>query len=138
MVDADPFLGLANWHTNHTGEPMTLLLILISVLLGAAGQVLLKMGALRVGPASEVGLLLWRIVTSPHILAGFALYGVASVLWIVVLSRAPLSLAYPLLSLGYVIVLLASAYLFGETIPAVRVAGVAAIILGLVLVSSSA
>ncbi len=116
---------------------MTLLLILISVLLGAAGQVLLKMGALRVG-ASEVGLLLWRIVTSPHILAGFALYGAASVLWIVVLSRAPLSLAYPLLSLGYVIVLMASAYLFGETIPAVRVAGVAAIILGLVLVSSSA
>ncbi len=117
---------------------MTLLLILVSVLLGAVGQVLLKMGALRVGPVSDLGALLWRIVTSPHILAGFALYGVASVLWIVVLSRAPLSLAYPLLSLGYVAVLLASAYVFGEAIPALRVAGIAAIILGLVLVSSSA
>lgn len=117
---------------------MTLVLILISVVLGAAGQVLLKMGALRLAGVGEVGLLLWRILTSPHILAGFALYGVASVLWIVVLSRAPLSLAYPLLSLGYVLVLLASAYVFGETIPATRVAGIAAIILGLVLVSSSA
>ncbi len=117
---------------------MTVLLILISVLLGAGGQVLLKMGALRVAEVTEVGPLLGRIVTSPHILAGFGLYGVASVLWIVVLSRAPLSLAYPMLSLGYVVVLLASAYVFGEAIPAVRVAGIAAIILGLVLVSSSA
>lgn len=117
---------------------MTLMLILTSVLLGAGGQVLLKMGALRVGPTADVGLLLWRIVTSPPILAGFGLYAVASVLWIAVLSRAPLSLAYPMLSLGYVIVLLASAYVFGETIPAVRVAGIAAIVLGLVLVSSSA
>ncbi|MFN3285656.1 MAG: 4-amino-4-deoxy-L-arabinose transferase [bacterium] len=131
-------MGLAALHTEKRGKSMTLLLILISVLLGAAGQVLLKMGALRVGAPPDVGLLLWRIVTSPHIVAGFALYGVASVLWIVVLSRAPLSLAYPVLSLGYVIVLLASAYLFGETIPAVRVAGVAAIVVGLVLVSSSA
>jgi undecaprenyl phosphate-alpha-L-ara4N flippase subunit ArnE len=96
------------------------------------------MGALRVGGVADVGLLLWRILTNPHILAGFALYGVASVLWIVVLSRAPLSLAYPLLSLGYVLVLLASAYVFGETIPAVRVAGIAAILVGLLLVSSSA
>jgi len=117
---------------------MTLLLIFASVVLGAVGQVLLKMGALRVGAVADVGLLLWRIVTNPYILAGFALYGVASVLWIVVLSRAPLSLAYPLLSLGYVLVLLASAYVFGETIPAVRVAGIAAILVGLVLVSSSA
>ncbi len=117
---------------------MTLLLIFTSVVLGAVGQVLLKMGALRVGGVADVGLLLWRIVTNPYILAGFALYGVASVLWIVVLSRAPLSLAYPLLSLGYVLVLLASAYVFGETIPAVRVAGIAAILVGLVLVSSSA
>jgi undecaprenyl phosphate-alpha-L-ara4N flippase subunit ArnE len=117
---------------------MTLLLIFTSVVLGAVGQVLLKMGALRVGGVADVGLLLWRILTNPHILAGFALYGVASVLWIVVLSRAPLSLAYPLLSLGYVLVLLASAYVFGETIPAVRVAGIAAILVGLLLVSSSA
>jgi len=117
---------------------MTLVLILISVVLGAAGQVLLKMGALRVCGVTDVGLLLWRIVTNPHILVGFGLYGVASILWIVVLSRAPLSLAYPLLSLGYVIVLLASAYVFGEAIPVVRVAGIAAILVGLVLVSSSA
>jgi undecaprenyl phosphate-alpha-L-ara4N flippase subunit ArnE len=117
---------------------MTLLLIFTSVVLGAVGQVLLKMGALRVGGVADVGLLLWRILTNPHILAGFALYGVASVLWIVVLSRAPLSLAYPLLSLGYVLVLLASAYVFGETIPAVRVAGIAAILVGILLVSSSA
>ncbi len=117
---------------------MILVLIFISVLLGATGQVLLKMGALRLGGVADLGLLLWRILTNPHILAGFALYGVASVLWIVVLSRAPLSLAYPLLSLGYVLVLLASAYVFGETIPAVRVAGIAAILVGLVLVGSSA
>ncbi len=117
---------------------MILILILTSVVLGAGGQILLKLGASRIGPTTEVGLLLWRIVTSPPILAGFALYGVAGLLWISVLSRAPLSLAYPMLSLGYVIVLLASAYLFGETIPAARVAGIAAIVLGLVLVSSSA
>jgi multidrug transporter EmrE-like cation transporter len=117
---------------------MTVLLILVSVLLGAAGQVLLKMGAVKLGPSADLLSLLGRIVTNPHILGGFALYGVASVLWIAVLSRAPLSLAYPMLSLGYVIVLLASAYVFGETIPTVRVAGIAAIVVGLVLVSSSA
>ncbi|MDR5683107.1 MAG: hypothetical protein QN163_03655 [Armatimonadota bacterium] len=114
------------------------LLILLSVVLGAVGQILLKAGAVRLGAIPDVGMLLWRIATSPHILGGFLLYGVASVLWIVVLSRAPLSLAYPMLSLGYVIVLLASAFLFQEIIPAVRIAGIAAIVFGLILVSSSA
>jgi undecaprenyl phosphate-alpha-L-ara4N flippase subunit ArnE len=114
------------------------LLILIPVVLGALGQIMLKAGADRIGPIPDVGTLLWRIVTSPHILTGFLLYGVASVLWIVVLSRAPLSLAYPMLALGYVIVLLASAFVFREIIPPVRVAGILAIIIGLILVSSTA
>jgi multidrug transporter EmrE-like cation transporter len=115
-----------------------LLLILIAVVLGATGQILLKAGAVRLGEFPDIGTLLWRIVTSPHILGGFLLYGVASILWIVVLSRAPLSLAYPMLSLGYVIVLLASAFLFHEIIPVIRILGIAAIVVGLILVSSTA
>jgi multidrug transporter EmrE-like cation transporter len=114
------------------------LLILVAVLLGATAQILLKAGAIRLGAIPDVGTLLWRIATSPHILGGFLLYGVAGILWIVVLSRAPLSLAYPMLSLGYVVVLLASAFLFGEVIPALRLLGIAVIIVGLILLSSTA
>ena len=65
-----------------------------------------------------------------HILAGVACYALSLVIWIMGLSRIEVSVAYPLLSLGYVINAAAAWYLFGESLSLMRIAGIGFIIVG--------
>src|SRR5256885_17229995 len=98
---------------------MTLLsfaLILFGVLLNAAAQLLLKAGT----NAMPLGL---RLAIEPHILAGLACYVVSVVVWIVALSRVPVSVAYPMLSIGYAVNAIAAWYLPGEAGAPMRPAG---------------
>jgi multidrug transporter EmrE-like cation transporter len=78
-----------------------------------------------------------RVATSPPILAGLACYGVSVVVWILALSRVPVSVAYPLLSIGYIVNAVAAWYLFGESITAQKLVGIAFIIAGVWLVARS-
>ena len=71
--------------------------ILTGVLLNAGAQLLLKAGT----NAEPLGL---RLAIEPHILAGLACYVVSVVVWVVALSKVPVSMAYPMLSIGYVVV----------------------------------
>ena len=57
--------------------------------------------------------------------------------WIVALSRVDVSLAYPMLSIGYIVTALAAAHWFGEDLNPMRIAGIVVIILGVVLISRS-
>ena len=114
-------------------------LILTGVMLNAAAQLLLKAGTNAVGHFEfsmanlvPVG---WRLATEPHILGGMACYVVSLVVWIMGLSRVPVSIAYPMLSLGYVVNALAAWHLFGESFSAQKVAGIATIIVGVWLVA---
>src|SRR3954466_561084 len=72
---------------------------------------------------------------TPRLLAGCACYAVSLVVWIMGLSRIEVSIAYPLLSLGYVINAAAAWYLFGESLTVMRVAGIGLIIAGVFLVA---
>ena len=120
---------------------LTFALIATGVLLNAAAQLLLKAGTNAVGhfefSAANVVPVGWRLATEPHIAAGMACYGVSLVVWILGLSRVPVSVAYPLLSLGYVVNALAAWWLFGESITAQKIAGIGFILVGVWLVARS-
>jgi multidrug transporter EmrE-like cation transporter len=118
---------------------VTFALILTGVMLNAAAQLLLKAGTNAVGQFAFTGANLipvgWRLATEPHIAGGLACYVVSVVVWIMGLSRVPVSVAYPMLSMGYVVNALAAWWLFGESFSAQKVAGIATIIIGVWLVA---
>ena len=120
---------------------LTFALIATGVLLNAAAQLLLKAGTNAVGhfefSAANVVPVGWRLATEPHIAAGMACYAVSLVVWILGLSRVPVSVAYPMLSLGYVVNALAAWWLFGESITAQKIAGIGFILIGVWLVARS-
>ena len=116
-------------------------LLLAGVLLNAAAQLLLKAGTNAVGPfefstvnAVPVGM---KLALEPHILGGIACYVVSVVVWILALSRVEVSVAYPMLSIGYVVNAVAAYYLFGEAVSAARLVGIGVIILGVFIVARS-
>jgi multidrug transporter EmrE-like cation transporter len=117
-------------------RPLTLVLILGSVSLNAVGQLFFKQG--MSGGRVDVGSLLsLRAFLSPFILAGLICYGLSLVLWLIILSDVPLSLAYPMVSLGYVLVVVASMVLLGESVSATRWLAVLLICAGVVLLARS-
>jgi len=116
-------------------------LVLAGVLLNAVAQLLLKAGTNAVGHfefsaanALPVGL---RLALEPHIVGGIACYVVSVVVWIMALSRVEVSIAYPMLSIGYLVNAVAAWYLFGESVTAVRMAGIGFIVVGVFLVARS-
>jgi multidrug transporter EmrE-like cation transporter len=115
-------------------------LILAGVLLNAAAQLLLKAGANRAGPldlTAQSLAVLPSLALSPPIVAGVACYAVSVVVWILALTRVEVSLAYPMLSIGYVINAVAAWLLFGEALTPMRMAGIAAIGIGVCLLAGS-
>jgi multidrug transporter EmrE-like cation transporter len=78
-----------------------------------------------------------RLALEPHILGGIACYVVSLVLWILALSRVEVSVAYPMLSIGYVVNAVAAYYLFGEAVTATRLVGIGVIVLGVYIVARS-
>ena len=110
-----------------------ILLIILNVILLTSGQVLWKIGLAREGGLSLDNMI--RVALSPFILAGLALYVVATVIWFIVLSRAELSYAYPLQSMAYIIGVIAAWLIFKEVVPLTRWIGVLVIIAGVILVS---
>lgn len=116
-------------------------LILFSVLINVAAQLLLKAGMNRIGHfefvwanAVPVGL---KAAASPFVLLGIAAYFASMLVWLLVLSRVEVGYAYPMISFGYIVNVAAGCYLFQETLSATRVAGILVIILGVYLVSRS-
>jgi multidrug transporter EmrE-like cation transporter len=104
--------------------------ILAGVLLNAAAQLLLKAGT----NAMPLGL---RLAVEPHILGGLVCYAVSVVVWVVALSRVPVSIAYPMLSIGYVVNAIAAWALLGEAVTPMRIAGIAIIVAGVFIVARS-
>jgi drug/metabolite transporter (DMT)-like permease len=124
------------------GPPaMLIALILVSVALAAVAQLTLKTGMNHVNtelaPAafSLNGRSLRVLVAQPLVWGGLALFGVSAIVWLVVLSRASLSFAYPFAALTYVSILVFDHFVLDEQVPALRWAGVACIAVGIFLVS---
>ncbi|MBL8510624.1 MAG: EamA family transporter [Betaproteobacteria bacterium] len=120
---------------------ITFSLVLFGVLLNAAAQLLLKAGTTRIGHFSfsldNIVPIGWQLATQPFILGGLSCYAVSVVVWVMALSRTPVSIAYPMLSIGYIVNALAAWWLFGESLPAQKVAGIAVIVIGVWLVAKS-
>ena len=116
-------------------------LILTGVLLNAAAQLLLKAGTNAIGHFEfhlenilPVGM---KIAFQPYILGGLSCYVVSVVVWILALSRVQVSMAYPMLSIGYVVNAIIAYYWFGEAVTPLRLFGIGIIILGVFIVSRS-
>lgn len=116
-------------------------LILTGVLLNACAQLLLKAGTNAIGHIEFSGTGIWnvapKLMLEPHILGGLVCYAISVVVWIGALSRTEVSIAYPMLSIGYIVNALAAWYLFSEALTPTRIAGIAVIIVGVVLLTRS-
>jgi multidrug transporter EmrE-like cation transporter len=121
--------------------PLTILLLLICVALNTVAQLLLKAGVQTIGVidfgVSRLWRTLWTLVFEWHIFVGLLCYVTSVVVWLAVLSRTEVSVAYPLSSLGYVATAIAAWYLFAEPLTAARIAGIFVIIVGVYLVARS-
>ncbi len=98
----------------------------------AAGQMLFKKAGLELR-GNSLGAGVMRVLAEPALYAALALYGFATLLWIWILSRVPLSRAYPYVALGVVLVPFASTLLFGERVRPGFWFGVALIVAGIVI-----
>ena len=107
----------------------TLLLILAAVVFSAMGQLFLKSGAQRLAGADRADFLL-AAGRDVRVLSGIAAWAASTVCWLYVLRVAPLSRAYLLSSLTYVLVPLAGVYVLGEQIRRMHAVGMVLIILG--------
>lgn len=120
----------------------TLLLILANVAMTSLAQIVLKAGmsAPDVVRALAGGLRLPALVTvflHPWVIIGLALYTGAAVVWLLVLAKVDVSLAYPFVGLGFVVTMVLAWAFMGETVSATRVAGTLLIVAGVVVLARS-
>jgi len=122
-------------------SPVSIGLILVAVLLGAAAQLLLKAGTNAVGHFAfhwdnllPIGV---RLATQPAILAGTGCYALSLAFWIMALSRVPVSVAYPMVAIGYLINAIGAWLWLGESLGAQKLIGIGFIIIGVWLVARS-
>ena len=122
-------------------SPIAFALILTGVLLNASAQLLLKAGTNAVGHfefhLSNVIPIGMKIAFQPFILGGMACYAISLIVWIMGLSRVPVSIAYPMLSIGYVVNAVVAYYWLGEPLAMQKMLGIGFIIIGVVLVAKS-
>jgi len=118
-----------------------LALLMTGVLLNAGAQLLLKAGTNQLGVLTlsrdTWADTLMRMATQGHFILGGACYVLSLFVWILGLSRVPVSVAYPLLSVGYIVNAIAAHYLFGEDVTTTRWLGIGFIVIGVWLVAKS-
>jgi drug/metabolite transporter (DMT)-like permease len=114
-------------------------LIFTGVMLNAVAQILMKSGTNTIGHFEfsvanilPIGL---KLATEWHILVALCCYALSVVIWILALSRVPVSIAFPMLSMAYVVNALAAYYLLGEPFSSTKLVGMGVIILGVIIIS---
>ena len=117
----------------------TFALVLTGVLLNAAAQLTLKAsvrgtGAIELSAAAALPTAL-RLSAEPWLWLGLGCYLVSVVVWILALSRVDVSIAYPMLSLGYIVNAIAAWAWLGEDMSPMKVAGIGIIILGVLVLA---
>ena len=108
----------------------TMVLILVAVLFSVAGQLALKSGAQRVSGVGSLEFLL-AAFRDAHVLSGLVAWTASTICWLYVLRVAPLSRAYGLTSLTYVLIWTTSVFVFGEPVRRLHVVGTVLIVVGL-------
>jgi multidrug transporter EmrE-like cation transporter len=114
-------------------------IIFIAVFLSAVGQIFLKIAANTIGPISLKSNIceLLDLSMNIHLLLGLMSYFFSTIIWIIALSRVSLSVAYPMVSLGYIFVALAAWFLFNEPLSSIKLLALGIIIFGIILLAYS-
>lgn len=117
-------------------------MIIISILLSSAAQLLLKYGASS--PSIQKAIyshsilnLFYAMISTPQIILGLVCFGVSLILWIVILSRTDVSYAYPFVALGICLTILAGWFFFNESLSMLRIIGVVIVVAGVITVANS-
>lgn len=111
-------------------------LVLFSVAAASGGQLMLKHG-MQLATARSHALsrpLAITAITTPWVPLGLAVFAVSATTWLAVLSRVPLSLAYPFNALGYLVILTASVVILHEPANAMTWTGTVLVVTGLIIV----
>lgn len=112
--------------------------LVIAIGLGAFGQIALKYGMSKVSlGGASLGLVgqVIRSIFTPYVFLGFVFYAISSCFWLVVISRWNLSYAYPMIAIGYVVVVLLSRLFFRESVTPLQWLGIVMMCGGLVMVT---
>lgn len=121
----------------------TFALALISILMSASAQISLKSGmsdaaiqqALSTGE-SKFGIA-WLMASSGYVIFGLLLYGAGAIIWLLVLAKVDVTLAYPFVGLGFILTMLFGIFLLGEHVSLSRALGTLLIVSGVVLMAKS-
>jgi multidrug transporter EmrE-like cation transporter len=123
-------------------HPTTLGLAVVSVSLSAMAQIALRKTMLIAGPfpsgAASALRFAFSLVLNPWFLAGMACFALSIGIWMIVLGKTEVSLAYPLTSIGYVMTAIVGYFFLCESVNLARIAGIAFICLGILVISRSA
>jgi multidrug transporter EmrE-like cation transporter len=120
------------------------LLIFTSVAMSACAQLLLKIGATRASAVSEqvanasTAGNLTQMLLSPFVWMGLLLYGIGTLVWLFVLAKVPLSVAYPFVGAGFILTALLGVFVLQETMTPTRGLGILLIVAGCTLVARTA
>jgi len=123
-----------------TMKTTTILLILFSVGLSAGAQLLLKYGMSsapiqRILAVGNPGELIRTVACNGYVIAGLLLYGFGALVWLLVLSRIDVSLAYPFVGLGIVITMILAPLFLGEILTMPRILGGGLVVAGICILS---
>jgi len=120
---------------------VVLALISLDVVLNVAGQLSLKYGMSQIGnfslSLSTLPPVFLKAATNLNVLLGLVCYGLGFLVWLIVLAKAEVSYAYPLISLGYVFTAILARFMFGEAVSFTRMAGILVTCLGVFLIARS-
>ncbi len=108
--------------------------IILSVSINSVAQIMWKKGA---NLSSNNIKSIIRMMMNKKVIIGLLLYALSAMIWIVVLSNAEVSYAYPLISLGYVTTTILSWLILKERISKKRIIGITIIIIGVIIVGAS-
>lgn len=113
--------------------------ILISISFNVLGQLSMKYAMIKYGEVnlqlSKILTIVFSIFTRPFVILGLLLYFVSAFFWITALSKVELSYAYPMLSIGYVLIFFLSWLLFAEQATLIKFIGTVVVGLGLFLIA---
>jgi multidrug transporter EmrE-like cation transporter len=120
---------------------VVLALIFLDVVLNVAGQLSLKYGMSQMGnftiSLSTLPPVFLKAATNLNVILGLICYGLGFLVWLIVLAKAEVSYAYPLISLGYVFTAILARLMFGEAVSFTRMAGILITCLGVFLIARS-
>lgn len=113
--------------------------VIASVCISAVAQVFFKMGVTRIGRISLAPKEVWGTLVSlarePYIVLGLGLFWFSMLFWFAGIADMDLSKAYPMVGISYVITVLIARYYLGEAFTASRLAGIAVILVGVILIN---